>query len=108
MSIPEVSVAELEVALAAGARVIDVRETDEYESGHVPGAVHIALATVPEHIGAFMGPGATYVICKAGGRSLNACRFLEQQGVANTVNVTGGTMEWIANGLPVVTGGAPL
>ncbi len=53
MSINEVSVAELEVALANGARLVDVRETDEYAAGHVPGAVHVALATVPEHLSAF-------------------------------------------------------
>ena len=106
MSINEVSVAELEVALAAGARVIDVRETDEYVAGHVPGAVHIALATVPEHIGAFMGDGVAYVICKAGGRSMNACRFLEEQGI-EAINVAGGTMDWIVGGRAVVAGSAP-
>ena len=42
MSIIEISVAELETALSAGARLIDVRETDEYQAGHVAGAVHVA------------------------------------------------------------------
>ena len=106
MSINEVSVAELEVALAAGARVIDVRETDEYEAGHVPGAVHIALSTVPEHIGVFQGAPVPYVICKGGGRSMNACRFLAEQGV-EAINVAGGTMDWIAGGRPVVSGSTP-
>ena len=107
MSINEVSVAELEVALAAGARVIDVRETEEYVAGHVAGAVHIPLATVPEHLGACQGDDVPYVICKAGGRSMNACRFLEEQGI-EAINVAGGTMDWIAGGRGVVTGSAPL
>ena len=111
MSIIEVSVEELEAALAAGARLIDVRETDEYEDGHVAGAIHVALGTVPDNVAAFCVPvdggGPTYVICKSGGRSMRACEFLAQQGV-EAVNVAGGTMEWIVSGRSVVSGSQPL
>jgi len=106
MPIHEISVAELETALAAGARLIDVRETDEYTAGHVAGAVHVALGTVPDHVAAFRGAGPAYVICKSGGRSLRACEFLAQQGV-ETINIKGGTLDWIATGRPVVTGSTP-
>jgi rhodanese-related sulfurtransferase len=106
MPIIEVSVADLETALSAGARLIDVRETDEYEAGHVPGAVHVALGTVPEHVAAFEGEGPTYVICKSGGRSLRACEFLAEQGV-ETLNVAGGTMAWASGGRPLVEGSRP-
>lgn len=97
---------ELEAALAEGARVVDVRETDEYEAGHVAGAVHVALSTVPEHVAAFTGPGTTYVICRSGGRSMRACEYLAGEGV-EAVNVAGGTMEWVAGGRPVVLGASP-
>ncbi len=111
MSIIEVSVEELEAALAAGARLIDVRETDEYEGGHVAGAVHVALGTVADNVAAFQaaadGDGPTYVICKSGGRSMRACEFLAQQGVEAS-NVAGGTMEWIVSGRSVVVGSQPL
>ncbi len=111
MSIQEVSVDELEVARRDGpdrARVIDVRETDEYVSGHVPGAIHIALGTVPDHVEEFRSPDGvtTYLICRSGGRSLRAAEFLAEQGVV-TVNIAGGTMDWIHNGHPVVTGDQP-
>lgn len=106
MPIHEISVAELEAALTAGARLIDVRETDEYLSGHVGGAVHIALGTVPDHVGAFRGDGPAYVICKSGGRSMRACEFLAQQGV-EAINVKGGTLDWIGTGRSVVTGSDP-
>lgn len=99
--------AELERALLEGALVVDVREFDEYVDGHVPGAVHVALGSVPQHIAVFEGTGTTYVICKVGGRSLRACEFLAQQGI-ETVNVAGGTLDWVAGGRPVVTGSAPL
>ena len=107
MAISEVAVSELAAALEAGARVVDVRETDEYTAGHVPGAVHVALGTVPDSVDQFRGEGATYVICKGGGRSMRACEFLAQQGVV-AINVAGGTMDWIANGHTVVTGSQPL
>lgn len=107
MPINEVSVADLEQVLATGGRVVDVRETDEYEAGHVPGAVHVALGTVPDRVDAFAGESPTYVICKSGGRSLRACEFLAGQGV-QAINVAGGTMAWLAAGRPVVEGSRPL
>lgn len=107
MPINEVSVADLDAALSAGGRVVDVRETDEYEAGHVPGALHVALGTVPDHTAAFQGDGPVYVICKSGGRSLRACEFLAGQGV-EAVNVAGGTMAWVSSGRPVVEGSRPL
>lgn len=107
MPIREVSVAELEAALQSGAKVVDVRETDEYEAGHVAGAVHVALGTVPDQVDAFRGDSPTYVICRSGGRSMRACEFLAQQGV-ECINVAGGTLDWINGGRPVVTGSSPL
>lgn len=107
MSIVEVSVEELEAALANGARLIDVREADEYELGHVAAAVHIALGTVPDNIPAFDGDAPTFVICKSGGRSMRACQFLAEQGI-DAINVAGGTVEWIVSGRPVVAGSQPL
>lgn len=107
MSIPEVTTAELEAALAAGARLVDVRETDEYEAGHVPGAVHVPLGTVPDHVDAFRGDGPTYVICKVGGRSMKACEYVAQHGI-EVINVAGGTLDWVNGGRAVVTGSSPL
>lgn len=107
MSIREITVAELESLLATGARLVDVRETDEYESGHVPGAVHVALGTVPDHVDAFRGDGPVYVVCRSGARSMRACEFLAQQGI-DAVNVAGGTLDWVAGGRTVVTGSTPL
>jgi len=106
MTVKEVQVAELDAAMQGGARVVDVRETNEYVEGHVPGAVHIALSTVPEHVDAFSGDGPTYVVCRSGARSMRACEFLTQQGI-DVINVTGGTLDWISSGRAVVTGNDP-
>jgi len=86
MAIPEVTVDELEAALAAGALVVDVRETDEYVEGHVPGAVHVPLTSVPDSADAFRSGGTTLVICRSGGRSMKACEFLSDQGL-DVINI---------------------
>ena len=57
MAISEISVDELAEQLATGSRLIDVRESDEFDEGHVPGAVHIPLATVPDNVEQFRGAG---------------------------------------------------
>jgi rhodanese-related sulfurtransferase len=106
MMVKEVQVAELDTAMQGGARVVDVREINEYVEGHVPGAVHIALSTVPDHVDAFRGEGPTYVVCRSGARSMRACEFLSQQGI-DVINVAGGTLDWIASGRSVVTGDSP-
>jgi rhodanese-related sulfurtransferase len=91
--------------------LIDVREVDEYVSGHVPGAINIPLS---ELVGreSECGLGDTvYVICQAGGRSARACEHLSQQlnlqGVS-FVNVLGGTGAWIAEDKKVVVGVDPV
>ena len=106
MAIAEISVDELADELAKGARVIDVREIDEYQSGHVPGAVHVQLGTVPDNVDAFRGDDPTYVICKSGARSMRACEYLVDHGV-HTVNVAGGTMAWITSGRDTAAGDTP-
>lgn len=104
MSVREITIEELKIALITGAQVIDVRETDEYVSGHVSGATHIPLGTVPNNIEPFRSDDDIYVICQSGGRSMRACEFLHDQGITNVVNVIGGTAGWIALGNPVTTG----
>jgi rhodanese-related sulfurtransferase len=103
--IHEINVDELAGRMAAGARVIDVREEHEYLDGHVPGAVHIALGEVPDRVDEFAGDGTTYVICRSGARSMSACEFAAAHGF-DVANVAGGTLAWVASGRDVVVGRA--
>lgn len=110
MTVPEISVDELAALMDddgpdGGARLVDVREPDEYESARVPGAILVPLATVPDHVDAFRGEGTTYVICRSGARSMRACEFLVEQGV-DVANVAGGTLAWLDAGRDVVAGPA--
>jgi rhodanese-related sulfurtransferase len=97
VDVPEIDVDALEAATAAGGVVVDVREPDEYEQAHVPGARLVPLATVPERLDEFPTSGTVYLICASGGRSRRAAEFLRAQGV-DAVNVAGGTKAWLAAG----------
>jgi molybdenum cofactor guanylyltransferase len=97
---PEIDIDRLAELLDTGIVLIDVREDDEVAEGHVPGIVHIALATVPDNLDRIPTDVPVYVICAAGGRSANAVRFLRAQGVDAT-NVAGGTNAWISSGRAV-------
>ncbi len=107
MTLTEISVQDL-AALGSSARVVDVREPDEWAAGHIGHASLVPLATVPEHLEAF-DTEPTYVVCRSGARSGRACDFLRGQG-RTAVNVIGGMMAWTAAGFEVVSGagsGAP-
>lgn len=106
MSYSEIDVVDLSVDVP----VVDVRELDEYTSGHVPGARHIALSEITSRVSDFSGYQTVYLVCQMGGRSARACEFLSQQSElahVSFVNVAGGTGGWIAHGREVVTGDQP-
>lgn len=98
----EITVAELQGQLDDTV-VIDVRELHEYVDGHVPGAIHIPLSTVPLRVSELDRDTEYHVICEAGGRSAQACMFLIQQGF-DAVNVAGGTCAWRDSGFETNTG----
>jgi len=104
--IPVVDVTVLSGLVVDGVRLVDVRQPDEYAEGHVPGAVLIPLADVPERVDEFGGDGPVYVVCRSGGRSASAVTFLRAQGL-DAINVAGGTMAWIEAGNAVVSGDSP-
>lgn len=106
VTIDEVTADELESALQDGVRLIDVRQPDEYEEAHVPGAVLVPLAAVADRLREFDPDGVTYVICRSGARSMKACELAAADGL-RVVNVAGGTLAWIASGRDVVTGDQP-
>lgn len=105
MTVQEISVDELAERLAAGARLVDVREPVEFEEERVPGGLLVPLAEVPDRIDDFRGDGTTYVICRSGGRSMLACEFLAERGL-DVANVAGGTLAWIESGRDVAAGPA--
>jgi rhodanese-related sulfurtransferase len=90
--------------LGPAVNVVDVRQPDEFASGHVPGALSMPLGVVPVRHSELDKSEPVYVICEAGGRSAQACAFLAGLGY-DAVNIGGGTGMWRTLGFEIETGG---
>ncbi|MEA9984228.1 rhodanese-like domain-containing protein [Subtercola sp. RTI3] len=82
--------------------LLDVREPDEYATGHAPGAVNIPLSELIDHVGDIPVGRPVHVICQSGRRSAQATALLTDLGI-DAINVEGGTTAWIQNGHNVET-----
>ena len=103
---PEIDVSRLADLQSSGAWVLDVRQPDEYEEGHVPGAHLIPLSELSTRHTEVPTDQEVYVVCGGGGRSAAATEALNGAGY-RAVNVAGGTRGWIDAGNPVVKGAEP-
>ena len=84
-----------------GAQLIDVREPAEFSTVHAAGAVNVPLSEFIARAGEIDPERDIYLICHLGGRSAQACEYLEQsRGWDNVINVLGGTDAWLEAGLP--------
>ena len=85
--------------------LIDVREIDEWQDQHIPGALHIPkdelIAVVHQKIPERAKP--IYVHCRGGVRSLHAVNSLLDLGYENVYSVDGGILEWAKAGYPIKT-----
>ena len=99
--IPTVTIDHVPDPLPEGLVVLDVREPIEWQHGHIEGALHIPLATLPARVGE-LPEGQTLVVCKVGGRSAQAVMWLQQQGY-DAVNLEGGMVDWADAGRPMVS-----
>jgi rhodanese-related sulfurtransferase len=94
--------------LSADAVVLDVREPDEWQAGHIEGAVHIPLSQLPTRVEELSPDDEIVVVCRSGGRSSRAAGWLSQNGF-DVLNLDGGMVAWAASGQKMVseTGEAP-
>lgn len=73
--------------------IVDVRQRAEYESGHVPGAVHVELGSL---WGAPVPEGPLTVMCGHGERAMTGASVLETRGHRELAVLSGGPTEWCA------------
>ena len=92
----DISPAEYVATMAGQARtlLVDVREGWELEIARLPDAVHIPLAALPERLAELDRNRDVVVMCRSGGRSLTAARFLESRGYPSVANLAGGILAW--------------
>lgn len=99
----EITASELESRLRQGEKLnlVDVRELDEWQSGHIAQAQHIPLSEFVDRMDELNKDDQPIIfICRSGGRSGKVCDYLAPQGV-QVVNVLGGMLSWPGD---VVTG----
>ena len=75
--------------------ILDVREVDEFQAGHIEGALNAPLSTLENGYEQLDSSKRYYVICQGGMRSERACQFLETKGF-DVVNVEGVMNQWKA------------
>ena len=80
--------------------LVDVRTAEEFQSGHIPGAVNIALQSLPERLATLPKAQPIVLYCRSGARSSNAAQMLKRAGFED-VRDLGGILTWQAQGLPV-------
>ncbi|MGB0972888.1 MAG: rhodanese-like domain-containing protein [Mycobacterium sp.] len=106
-AVPEVAIIDLPTSFGPAVVLLDVREDDEWQRGHAPGAQHIPMGDVPARMAEIDSDAELYVICLAGGRSQRVAQYLARNGY-EAANIAGGMLAWARAGRPVVTeeGGA--
>lgn len=112
---PQIDVCELREELAAdgGLRVLDVRDPDEWEAGHLEGARFMPYTSLVPRPGSPAPAGALglgtadplAVLCGSGSRSSTATSLLLRSGYRDVRNVAGGMGAWTAAGYPVLRSG---
>ncbi len=95
----EISRAEAREMVEKGAQLVDVRADHEWEAGHLPGAVHIPLAELPQHLDEIDKDRPVILYCRGGNRSSMATTALAEAGY-DAVKLAEGAVGWEEEGLP--------
>ena len=87
--------------------VIDVRDSGEYKSGHVPGAVNIPQKKLDTQLDKLLDAEGVVLYCINGRRTRLAEQTLIEHDIPNVYHLEGGLMGWRQGGFEVRTGWGP-
>jgi rhodanese-related sulfurtransferase len=105
VQVNNVSASEAQKKLAQKQKpfLLDVRQPEEFRTGHIPGAKLIPLGELHARMNELPKNQEILVVCRSGNRSLSATRQLASAGY-NAVNVRGGMSAWLHAGFPISKG----
>jgi molybdopterin/thiamine biosynthesis adenylyltransferase/rhodanese-related sulfurtransferase len=88
--------------------LLDVREQDEWQEGHLPGAVHIPRGNLESRVETLIPDRSREIVvyCAVGSRSAFAAKSLIELGYDNVASMAGGFTDWKRNGYDVQTSNA--
>ncbi|HEX5556600.1 MAG TPA: rhodanese-like domain-containing protein [Gaiellales bacterium] len=101
---PQLTPAQAGAALAEGALAVDVREPEEWEAGHVDGALWIPLGELQARAGELPRDRPLVIVCRTGARSGYAADALVAAGY-DASNLAGGLFAWAGAALPLAPAG---
>lgn len=92
----KMSVTELETKIKNNQRpyLLDVREPFERDICKLTDDKNIPLKDLPNRMSELNKDQEIVIYCRSGGRSQQACQYLEQNGFTNVINLTGGVLAW--------------
>jgi rhodanese-related sulfurtransferase len=102
----EISPQDAAAKLNSGeAVIVDVRDRDEWDEGHIPRANHMSRGTIELDIEEKVPDPNAMIICHCGGggRSALAAESLQKMGYKNVRSMAGGFKAWKAAGLPTTS-----
>ena len=87
-----------------GAMLVDIRDTKEFSSGHIAGAVSMPVSSIDSRIGELEShkDKPVVLVCKMGQHASATGRKLKALGFENVRRLSGGMAEWTASSLPVI------
>ncbi|MHB0922440.1 MAG: rhodanese-like domain-containing protein [Bellilinea sp.] len=100
----EISVSEAATLRDQGAFMLDVREPDEWNAGHIPEATLIPLGELESRLDELPRDQQIVVVCRSGNRSATGRDILLDAGFKEVTSMGGGMNSWVSQGLPTVTG----
>ena len=109
--IQQVSVEDADQAIKAADVLIDVRETEEFTAGHLPGAIHASRGMLEFKMS--MNPALQsrdlkiVLYCRTSGRAALAAASLQEMGYLNIKSIAGGFEAWKAANKPVAMPDTP-
>ena len=89
-----------ELAGRGEVRLVDVRETREWDEGRIAGARHVEMDRLSEEAGSLAGDPPVVFYCRSGHRSAVATQAFRASGLA-AYNLAGGLLAWVERGLPL-------
>jgi hydroxyacylglutathione hydrolase len=101
--LPESTVALRQVHDDLGSALLDVRQTNEWDAGHLPGAQHVELGSVSDAASSITSAPLT-IYCGHGDRAMSAASLLEIAGRRNLAVLDGGFGAWSNAGGRIATG----
>ncbi len=102
--IKEIAAHDLARLLKAGHHfdIIDIRTHAEIDRGVIPDAKILPMHLIPLKLSFFsLSNKQTIIYCRTGSRSAQACRFLNEHGIHNVINLRGGVVKWTSSGFPL-------